>query len=54
MEIKDFKKLLRTKTNVLVCFYNSLKQTQNILKVLKEAANIIKGQGTMVTIHCGG
>lgn len=53
-DIKDFKKILRTKNNVLVCFISSLKEASNILKIFKEAADVIKGQGTMVQIDCSG
>lgn len=54
IDIKDFKKLLRTKTNVLVCYTSNLKQSSEILKVFKEAALIVKGQGTMVLVDCSG
>lgn len=54
VDIKDFKKLLRTKNNVLVCFINSVKQNANIIKVFEESADVIKGQGTMVMIDCSG
>ncbi|CAH0559634.1 unnamed protein product [Brassicogethes aeneus] len=54
VDIKEFKKLIRTKTNVLVCFYNSYKQSQNVIKVFKEVAGNIKGIGTMVLIDCSG
>ncbi|RZC32143.1 protein disulfide-isomerase A5, partial [Asbolus verrucosus] len=53
-DIKDFKKVIRTKTNVLVCFTNSMKQTAQVIKVFREAADVIKGQGTMVLIDCSG
>ncbi|XP_056642499.1 protein disulfide-isomerase A5 [Diorhabda sublineata] len=53
-DIKDFKKLLRTKTNILICFYNNYKQSQNVIKVFKEVADNIKGEGTMVLIDCKG
>lgn len=52
-DIKDFKKVLRTKTNVLVCFTNNMKQSANIVKIFKEAAVTVKGQGTMVLVNCG-
>ncbi|KRT80104.1 Thioredoxin [Oryctes borbonicus] len=52
IDIKDFKKILRTKTNVLVCFTSSMKQSANLIKVFKEAAVVIKGQGTMVLVDC--
>lgn len=52
VDIKDFKKLLRTKTNVLVCFVNNFKEPSNLIAVFKEVAEEIKGQGTMVLIDC--
>lgn len=52
VDVKDFKKLLRTKNNVLVCFVNSVKKSANIIKVFEESANLVKGQGTMVLIDC--
>ncbi|KAI4458811.1 protein disulfide-isomerase c17h9.14c-related [Holotrichia oblita] len=52
-DIKDFKKVLRTKTNILVCFTNNVKQSTNIVKIFKEAAVTVKGQGTMVLVDCG-
>ncbi|XP_030756821.1 protein disulfide-isomerase A5 [Sitophilus oryzae] len=51
---KDLKKLLRTKTNVLVCFYNSNKKAQNVLSILQEVAKNIKGEGVIATINCSG
>lgn len=51
-DIKDFKKLLRTKTNVLVCFYNSQKDAQNVIKLFKEVADSIKGEGTLAVVDC--
>lgn len=53
-DIKDFKKLLRTKTNVLICFYNNYKQSQNVIKVFKDVADVIKGEGTMALVDCTG
>lgn len=53
-DARDFKKLLRTKTNVLVCFTSSLKQSAPAIKIFKEAAQIVKGQGTMVLVDCSG
>lgn len=52
VDIKDFKKLLRTKNNVLTLFIKSVKQNSNIIKVFEETAEIIKGQGTMILIDC--
>lgn len=53
-DIKEFKKLLRTKTNVLVCFYNDHRGSQSVIKLFKEVAANIKGQGTMVLVDCSG
>jgi hypothetical protein len=53
-DIKDFKKILRTKNNVLVCYVISQKQGSNIVKIFKEAAEIVKGQGTMLLVDCSG
>lgn len=54
VDIKDFKKLLRTKNNVMVCYTSSLKQSGYVIKVFKDAAAVIKGQGTMVLVDCTG
>jgi hypothetical protein len=35
-DIKDFKKIIRTKTNVLVCYTSSIKQTAQVIKVFRE------------------
>ncbi|KAF7266973.1 hypothetical protein GWI33_019754 [Rhynchophorus ferrugineus] len=51
---KDLKKLLRTKTNVLVCFYNSYKKSQGVLNTLNDVAKNIKGEGVIATINCSG
>ena len=53
-DIKDFKKIIRTKTNVLVCYTNSIKQASQVIKVLREAGDVMKGQGTMVLMDCAG
>lgn len=53
-DIKEFKKILRTKNNVLVCFINNPKKALGILTIFKEAAEIIRGQGTMLIIECTG
>ncbi|KAM7352504.1 protein disulfide-isomerase A5 [Cochliomyia hominivorax] len=51
-EYKDFKKLLRTKTNVLVLYYNNAKQASEQIRIFKETAEAIKGTGTMVLMDC--
>nr|XP_026500812.1 protein disulfide-isomerase A5 [Vanessa tameamea] len=53
-DIKEFKKLLRTKTNVLVLFINNNKASQPVLEVFKEAADNMKGQATLVMMDCSG
>lgn len=50
--IKDFKKLLRTKTNVLVLFVNNAKASQGTADVFKNTAEAMKGQATLVSIEC--
>lgn len=54
IDVKDFKKLMRTKNNILVCFVGSTKPTTEIIKVFREAAVTIKGHGTMVLVDCSG
>lgn len=51
-DIKEFKKLLRTKTNVLVLFVNESKSTQAIGDVFKDTADTMKGKATLVSIDC--
>lgn len=51
-DIKELKKLLRTKTNVLILYVNAVKPAQSILEVLKDTADIMKGQATLVSIDC--
>lgn len=53
-DLKDLRKLLRTKNNVLILFVNSAKdkEAQNNIKVFRDAANLIRGVGTMVLIDC--
>jgi hypothetical protein len=53
-DVKEFKKLLRTKNNVLVLFVSTTKRAYNIIKMFREAAEVVKGQGTMVFIDCYG
>ncbi|CAG9857417.1 unnamed protein product [Phyllotreta striolata] len=53
-DMKEFKKLLRTKTNILACFYNSHKESQHVIKLFKEVSDIIKGEGTMILVDCSG
>lgn len=58
---KDFRKLLRTKTNILVLFLTEGQQQKSMqssplanvaLNVFREAASVIRGTGTMLLIDC--
>ncbi|XP_023938732.2 protein disulfide-isomerase A5 [Bicyclus anynana] len=51
-DIKEFKKLLRSKTNILVLYVNNNRSSQNVSDVFKEAADNMKGQATLVAIDC--
>lgn len=51
-DIKDFKKILRTKTNVLVLFVNEMKKAHNMVEVFKETADTMRGQATLILIDC--
>lgn len=51
-DYKDFKKLLRTKNNVLALYISSVKEAATELKVFREAAEAIRGTGTMLMVDC--
>lgn len=51
---KDFKHLLRTRTNVMVLFVSSVSRAVSFLKIYREAAKEVRGIGTMVMVDCGG
>lgn len=53
-DVKEFKKLLKTRTSVLVLFSKSTREASSVLKVLAEVADAVRGQGTIVTVDCGG
>uniref|UniRef100_A0A4W5NP88 Protein disulfide isomerase family A, member 5 n=1 Tax=Hucho hucho TaxID=62062 RepID=A0A4W5NP88_9TELE len=44
---KDFKKLLRTRTNVLVLYTKSATSGDSKFKLLSDVAQVVKGQGTI-------
>uniref|UniRef100_A0A6Q2ZC79 Thioredoxin domain-containing protein n=1 Tax=Esox lucius TaxID=8010 RepID=A0A6Q2ZC79_ESOLU len=50
---KDFKKLLRTRTNVLVLYTKSATSGDSKLKLLSDVAQVVKGQGTIAWVNCG-
>lgn len=49
---KAWKKLVKTRTNVLVLFTNGEKSAQGILPTFEKVAYEIRGQGTLVFIDC--
>ncbi|CAN9498488.1 unnamed protein product [Ophioblennius macclurei] len=50
---KDFKKLLRTRTNVLVLYTKTATSGDAHLKLLSDVAQAVKGQGTIAWVNCG-
>lgn len=50
--MKDYKKLLKSKTNVLILFINQPKAAQAVSGVVREAAEAMKGQATLAIIDC--
>lgn len=51
-EYRDFKKVLRTKNNVLALYVSSAIAAAAELKVFREAAEEIRGTGTMLYVDC--
>lgn len=51
-DFKEFKKLLRTKTNLLVIFTKTEKSISSIQSVVTSVAEEMKGKSTIVTIDC--
>ncbi|XP_035909527.1 LOW QUALITY PROTEIN: protein disulfide-isomerase A5 [Anopheles stephensi] len=51
-DMKELKKLFRTKTNVLILFVAGMKENNAVLASFREAAHTVKGQGTMVLLDC--
>lgn len=54
VDIKELKKLFRTKNNVLVMYVSSVRESAVGIKAFREASVLIKGLGTMVLIDCAG
>ncbi|XP_061782391.1 protein disulfide-isomerase A5 isoform X1 [Nerophis lumbriciformis] len=50
---KDLKKLLRTRTNVLVLYTKTASSGDTHLKLLSDVALTVKGQGTIAWVNCG-
>ncbi|XP_050683298.1 protein disulfide-isomerase A5 isoform X2 [Leptidea sinapis] len=51
-DIKEFKKLTKSKTNILVLFINNNKKVHHLLNIFKEVAEKLKARATLVTIDC--
>lgn len=49
---KDFKKLLRTKNNILILFSSNNKAAENVIKLFDSAAETVRGEATTVLIEC--
>lgn len=49
---KEWKKLLKTRKNVLALFSNGRKSVDNILPVFEKVAYEIRGKGTLVHVDC--
>ncbi|GFO20240.1 protein disulfide-isomerase a5-like [Plakobranchus ocellatus] len=52
-DVKEFKKLLRTKTNLLVICVQSEKSTTKLNKLFEDVAEEMKGKATLAYINCG-
>ncbi|XP_054827326.1 protein disulfide-isomerase A5 [Eublepharis macularius] len=50
---KDFKKILRTRNNVLVLYSKSSEAAESSLRLLSDVAQAVKGRGTISWIDCG-
>ncbi|XP_019378124.1 PREDICTED: protein disulfide-isomerase A5 isoform X2 [Gavialis gangeticus] len=50
---KDFKKLLRTRNNILVLYSKSTAAAESPLRLLSDVAQVVKGRGTISWIDCG-
>ena len=48
---KEFKKFMKTKTNVLVYFFDKPKSGK-VINVLREVADKVKGTGAIVSVEC--
>jgi len=48
---KEFKKLLKTKTNVLIYFFDK-PTSGKLINVLREVGDKVKGTGTIVSVDC--
>ena len=51
-DIKEWKKLVKTRNNVLALFASTESEVSSILPVLEEVANEIKGKGSIAFVDC--
>lgn len=51
-DIKEWKKLIKVKTNVLIYFGDGPKPKNEVLNVLKSTAEAIRGIGTVALVDC--
>ena len=51
-ELKEFKRVLRTKNNVLVLFTSEAKRAAEITRILTEVSAEAKGIATLLTVDC--
>lgn len=51
-DAKQLKKIFRTKNNVLVLFVSTARENAHTIKTFRDAAEFVKGQGTMIMIDC--
>ena len=49
---KEFKKLLRTKTNVMVIFVAVVKKSADVSAMVVEASSEVRGLATCITMDC--
>lgn len=49
-DFKEFKKLMRTRTNILTLFCKSTKSCSSASSVFQNVASEIKGHGTMIQL----
>ncbi|XP_025081188.1 protein disulfide-isomerase A5-like [Pomacea canaliculata] len=52
-DFKDFKKLLRTRTNLLVIFAQSEKSASKSMTLFEQVAEEMKGKATIAFVNCG-
>ena len=50
---KEWKKILRTRTNVLAVFASSEKELKGKLSLFEEVADEMRGRAVLVTFNCG-